>query len=537
MKYFFGFVLFAVLAFPFASHLVGPVQASTPAEYGYRDFTFHTECSSTPTGEKPESKLWWNDGYWWGSLCAADKEEYRIHRFNRTTQSWEDTGVQLDDRKNSKADVLWDGTKLYVASHVFSNTGSSASGTQRGRLYRYSYDASDKKYIPDPGFPIYINSARGETLVIDKAPNGRLWTTFVQDTKVMINHSIDSDTNWETPFALPVPNANTIKDDDISSLISFDTNTLNPKIGVLWSNQNTKKMHFAVYQGGDPKQASSWISFDLYSTGVAAADDHINFKLQSDGQGVYVVTKTSNEASGDPLVVLHGCKSGCGSLSNWHHVPVYTVAEHHTRAILLLDTSNRQINVFSTSPESGGGIYRAIFDMDTFNSSSTPTVKGQPFIRNPPDNKINNPTSTKQTVNSTTGLLVLASDQNTKYYLHNFDALGGSPPSTTPKSPTPTSTPTQTQTATATPTQTATATRTATATQTATTTVVGATSSTATATPTRTATATPTRTATATPTRTATATPTRTATATPTRTPGSGESPPLKNIYLSFINK
>ena len=45
--------------------------SSAPAEpilHGFRDFYYGDTVNSKPTGEKPESKLWWHDGTWWGSL-------------------------------------------------------------------------------------------------------------------------------------------------------------------------------------------------------------------------------------------------------------------------------------------------------------------------------------------------------------------------------------------------------------------------------------------------------------------------------------
>jgi hypothetical protein len=115
-----------------------------PVTVGYRSFSYgepNARCNSTPTGEKPESKLWWNDGYWWGSLCNDAAEAYYIYRFDLATHSWIDTGTQLDNRPNTKADVLWDAAdqKLYVVSHVFTNNGQpSSSASTWGRLYRYS---------------------------------------------------------------------------------------------------------------------------------------------------------------------------------------------------------------------------------------------------------------------------------------------------------------------------------------------------------------------------------------------------------------
>jgi hypothetical protein len=133
------------------------------------------------------------------------------------------------------------------------------------------------------------------------------------------------------------------------------------------------------------------------------------------------------------LIVLLSCRLACSAASNWQATPVYTQSEAHTRPILLLDTTHRKINIFSTAPESGGSIYRAVFDMDTLSSTSVAESKTI-FIKNSPDTRLNNATSTKQTVNSTTGLLVLASDRSTRFYLHNYDPITGAPPAEPPTS-------------------------------------------------------------------------------------------------------
>jgi hypothetical protein len=433
----------------------GPATAAD-ADVGYRDFQFGSSCNSTPTGEKPESKLWWNDGFWWGSLCATDNT-YHIFRLDLASQSWSDTGTPLDDRGSSKADTLWDGQKLYVASHTFTTSGEpSSSPSQWGRLYRYSYNTTSNTYSLDAGFPVDVTQGRSETLVLEKAPSGQLWVTYVESGNVMINHSTTSDSVWATPFVLPVSGASNLDADDISSVITFDRSTTSPKVGVLWSNQNDTRMYFASHVDG--AAATSWSSFGIYvpsASSPSAADDHINIKLQSDGVGVYAVTKTSNSGADQPLVVLLSCAGGCASAGNWRATTVYTYSEGQTRAILLLDTTNRKINIFSTTPESGGSIWRAIFNMDNLSSSSVAESKTV-FIENAPDDKLNNPTSTKQNVNGTTGLVVLASDQDTRRYLHNYDALGGPQPTPTATTAstatrTPTVTPTRTPRPTATP--------------------------------------------------------------------------------------
>jgi hypothetical protein len=403
--------------------------ASAASDVGYRDFLFGSNCDATPTGEKPESKLWWNDGSWWGSLCAPDNT-YHIYKLNLATQTWQDTTTPLDNRPNSRADILWDNStrKLYVASHVFIENAAAPTpnASDWGRLYRYSYNPAnppETAYSLDTGFPVNVTRGIEEALVLAKDSTGTLWVTYVESKKVMVNHSSGSDTSWGTPKLLNVATgATNLTNDDIAADIAFDTTTASPKIGVLWSNHTDKKMYFAVHQDSNPND-QAWSSFAVYAPSPGspdAADDHINIKLQSDGRGVYTVTKTSNSVSSQPLIVLLACTAGCDSANQWQAKTVYTKGEHHTRAILLIDTDHNTLNIFSTNPESGGVIYRKSAPISNI---AFPPGHGSVFIKSAADSKINNPTSTKGNVNGTTGLVILAADATTRHYLHNYDPL------------------------------------------------------------------------------------------------------------------
>jgi hypothetical protein len=103
--------------------LPGSTVQAQAGDVGYRAFTYPGGLggNSHPTGEKPESKLWWNDGAWYGVLWNRDSKAYHIYRLDTASQAWIDSGVAIDDRPDSRADVLWDGTKLYVVSHLFTS--------------------------------------------------------------------------------------------------------------------------------------------------------------------------------------------------------------------------------------------------------------------------------------------------------------------------------------------------------------------------------------------------------------------------------
>src|SRR6266508_3239270 len=126
-----------------AAFFAGP-GAATPGDIGYRGPSF-SGAGTAPSGSKPESKLWRNDGFWWASMWDTASQDFHIFKLNQATQTWADTGVALDGRANTRADALWDGSHLYVASHVFST--SPAAGFP-SRLYRFSYNPATDTYSP-----------------------------------------------------------------------------------------------------------------------------------------------------------------------------------------------------------------------------------------------------------------------------------------------------------------------------------------------------------------------------------------------------
>jgi PKD repeat protein len=397
--------------------------AAAVGDVGYKDQSF-SGAGVAPSGSKPESKLWWNDGFWWASMWSATANSFHIFRLNVATQTWSDTGVPLDNRSGTRADTLWDGSHLYVASHVFSTCGCSTSAFGfPSRLYRFSYDASTKTYSLDSGFPVSINNTKTETLVIDKDSTGMVWATWAQDGQIEVSHTLGDDRTWGTPFVLPASGATGLSTDDISSLIAFGGNS----IGVMWSNQPASAMYFAVHQDGAPD--TSWSPSRTAIQGPNYADDHINLKsLQADSSGrVFAAVKTSlndlpNPNPNAPLTMLLSRDPATG---DWSSAVFGRIADDHTRPIVLLDETNHVIHMFATAGESGGTIYEKTSPLDAI---SFPTGLGTPFIRDAASSNMNNATSTKQNVNATTGLVVLATNDSTGFYWHNYESLAQQAP-------------------------------------------------------------------------------------------------------------
>jgi hypothetical protein len=182
--------LAAIIAVPAA------VRAA-PGDIGYQDQTF--SGTGTPTGiKRAESVLWWNDGSWWADMWDSVSQDFHIFRLNVLTQTWQDTGVTIDTRSNTHADVLWDGAHLYVASHLFVPDEQAAVSGYPSYLFRFSYNPATKAYSLDSGFPVQINNMKTETLVIDKDSTGKIWATWQQGNQIYLNRTMNGDDRlWE----------------------------------------------------------------------------------------------------------------------------------------------------------------------------------------------------------------------------------------------------------------------------------------------------------------------------------------------------
>jgi hypothetical protein len=408
--------------------LVRTANATVVLPAGYADYKY-PDAASTPTGEKPQSKLWYNDGRWWADMVAPNGLHY-IYYLDIPTQTWMQTTTTLDTRTKTKSDCLWDGTHLYVAS----GGGSVSTGSNLdAQLFRYSYNATSKTYALDAGFPVTIRTGGAETLVLDKDTTGKLWITYTQSNKVWINRSTTADNAWNPAVAFNPPNASgettsaSVDPDDISTLVAYGG-----KLGVMWSKHSTSggidpnaSFYFAYRSDGAPD--TTWQTKNIYK-GPNFSDDHLNIKaLQASGKEVYAVVKTSitGTSTTTPQILLFAGKPNDSGGLTWSVTMVSSSYETLTRPVLLLDPEHRKLHVF-LSDEGGGNIYYKQSSMDTI---AFPSGKGTTFIQMGSGlTTINDATSTKQSVNSATGIVILASDDSVKWYAHNYMDLGGPTP-------------------------------------------------------------------------------------------------------------
>ncbi|AOT03012.1 PKD domain-containing protein [Arthrobacter sp. U41] len=421
-----------VLSVVVAGGLLGVSAPAQAATTGTPSITY-SGVSNPPTADKPQSKLWWNDGSWWANMWTTGSG-WSIYRLDRGTATWVDTGVRTDSRASTSSDTLWDGTHLFIASNVVTS-GASASG-QPARLYRFSY--SGGAYTLDTGFPATISNNSSETLTIDKDSTGAIWATWTQATSttstVYVNNSQPGGTGWGTPFVVPGAADPNPTPDDLSAIVAYRSN----KIGIMWTDQATGTAYWATRTDGtSPTAASSWNVQEAVK-GNNQVDDHLNIKtLQADPSGrVFAAVKTGlDDGSSDPTLaqlVLLVFKPGTGAFEK---TTIARTGDCVSRPQIMLDTQNNLVRAFHTAPSSSvsgcaysgvaGSIYEKTASMD---NPVFGTGRGTVVIENAASANMNNVTSTKQSVNATTGIVVMATDHVNKRYWFSDRSLGTPPP-------------------------------------------------------------------------------------------------------------
>lgn len=447
-----------ILALSFMPVLSGKVGAAalnaTPAEKGYIDHTYGSvDVKKEPSADGAESKLWFNDGIWWGILFNPTSKLYEIYRLDWATQNWTSTGTATDSRKDvsggvasttvdTRSDVLWDKdtNKLYIASHMkVSKPAKTTTNGFKAYLHRYSYNTGTKMYSLDNATPAIINSDRTEVLVMDKDSQGRLWVTYVSrvptqdplDTepyKVYVNYTTapNEDFVW-APNALDLSTLSlipaTVASTDAATVIAFNPN----KVGLLWSNSVTGKFYFAEHLATNPSPTAGWTVTAIDIPNLTA-NDHFKLVTNSAGQ-VFSALKTWNDATDPFPETLPGvgvlARDTNGTFS-FHEFSKGT--SNDTRPTLALNETNNTLNLFVSSNEAGGAIcyesMQIISPLANMAFTTGPCADGpgatNHFIESSAYHNLDNSTTTKRNFTNQTGLVVMATDDvNGSVYLHN----------------------------------------------------------------------------------------------------------------------
>jgi hypothetical protein len=344
-------------------------------------------------------------------MYDAATKAFHVQRLDWDRQVWVDTGVVVDQRQASQADVVSDGDTVWIVS-----AGTEPYPSDAARLVRLHYDPGTSLYQVDPGFPVQVTQAGTTEIVIAHDGAGKLWITYIQDGELWINRSATSDTDWGSPFQVRDPEGD-------AAAARATIIAAGGAVHVLWSDHTEDAVFLASHQDGAPDQ--QWSGSRTIVAGVRSADDHLNVKAAMVGGQLrlYVAVKTSLDTEPNPnphdpqILVLEILPDGTVR----RHL-AGRVMDRHTRPIILIDQDDNEIYVVATSPFAGGQIF---YKRSSLDNIAFPPGKGTVLMHSSSDQLINDATSTKQNLTVASGLVVLASDMSTGRYLHAVLDLGG----------------------------------------------------------------------------------------------------------------
>ena len=380
----------ALVASMFAVVPVTPVQAAAPQ-------TLSPLAASASTSDKPQSKVWQYSGSWWLVAPSTNASPFGTWIWKLDADRVWRPVVRISTRTDTHADVRAIGNVAHILLY-----GASPE------LYSVQYNTTTSAYEPwasrTTGTAITLPGS--ETATIDVDSTGRMWLATESGSNLNVYYSASP----YTTFAGPVTLASNISDDDIGVVKSLPNGT----VGVLWSNQTTKRFGFRVHV--DTALPAAWSADELPASQSAddslgpafgMADDHMNVKVSANGT-LYAAVKTSYDTAGYPKIALL-IRRPTGIWDN-----LYEVDGAGTRALVAINEASNLLDVVYTSSEGFNAIVYKESALSSISFGPRQTLMAAAF---------NDVSSTKQ--NWTDSLVVVASDSGNSIGGVIFSSAGG----------------------------------------------------------------------------------------------------------------
>jgi large repetitive protein len=376
-----------------------PPMDGTEAE-SFQTLSFADIPISINTGEKPQSKVWQYDGTWWAVLASTGVSPVGTWLWRLDDDGRWSNVLHLSPATDVRGDAKRAGDVTHILLHGPSSELVSIQYVPGEDRYEFWEERASATPVSLPG---------SETATIDIDSNGRMWLAADAPPSVDVYYS---DVPYES-FSGPISLANNIDPDDIAVVTA-----LPGQVGVLWSNQTTRRFGFRPRADGSSPE--TWgpdevpAGSSALPIGGGMADDHVNVAVASDG-ALYGAIKTEYEHPDHPVIGLLVRRPGGG----WD--PLLEVDRVGTRPIALVNEEDATVSVLYTSRTGMGDILMKTAPTNTVGFGNSATVISGLY---------NNVTSTKE--NWADEVLVLASSSG--HARHAFVEKGSAPSDPEPDS-------------------------------------------------------------------------------------------------------
>ncbi len=269
--------------------------------------SFHVNFSgssvlSTPTADKPQSKLWFMDSHWWALLPDSSGPTL----WQRTDRGWKEHPEINNNLKGipGRADVWYENrtvTAVGVSDSslcIFRMIPRDAGGA--------NWQARILGYLNMP--QKYPNI---ETATIARDATGVWWVAADVGGKAIYVWNSKDAVHWSN-----IRVGEDVSSDDISCIVA-----LKNAVVVIWSNQKTEAVYSREHINGQP--VNNWSPIHTIASGNQTADDHINTAISANGT-LWTATKNSVDKVGYPQLVLRVREPD----GRWENDPYLTLGQY-----------------------------------------------------------------------------------------------------------------------------------------------------------------------------------------------------------------
>lgn len=351
---------------------IGPAIAQEPLEGSI--------AISSDTAQKPQSKLWYDQGTWWAALPQNDGV-YLWRYANGRFAPQQTPGPLKGSKADSECDVALHGGKLFVLDF-------QPKAKERAL---HAFVPSEGAYRPLQGYPVAVPYAGATaTMTCDVDSKGTLWVAYVDEGGGVVVHCFSPE-KPEAGFSARQVLA-TVGRFDIAAIAAFQGH-----VGVLWCHQKAHRLLFRAHRDGEPP--NQWGPEEEVASARGVANDHINLAAGHDG-ALWAVTKHQSGPNMPPVQFSLRRRNAEGK---WDKAfPVIPPGQNRTRPVVVLDGEKPFAYVVYTDrvPKPWPILLRSV-SLDDGKLGEEQKVLAA-------DYDLNNATDLKTTVNKATGLMVLA---------------------------------------------------------------------------------------------------------------------------------
>ena len=267
------------------------------------------------TAQKPQSKLWHDQGTWWAALPQGDGVwlcRYADGQFEPQKAPGPLKGTSAD----SQCDVVLHEKTLFVLAFD--------KASKEVPLHALAF--SEGAYQELPGYPVALQYPGGaSTMTCDVDSKGVLWVACVDEkSEAAVQSLVVAD-----PAAGFTPRqvlASTGRY-DVAAVAAFKGH-----VGVLWCHQKPQRLLFRAHRDGDPPD--QWGPEEVIASEKGVANDHINLAADPAGN-LWAVTKHQSGPKMPPVQFSLRRRNASGKWDHAFHV--IPPGQNRTRPVVVLD--------------------------------------------------------------------------------------------------------------------------------------------------------------------------------------------------------